>query len=171
MYMHKTHVCNVSWSLMYIANVLTHMHTHTHIHTCTSSTVFPKPGIVNITVLLARNEDSCFPRFQLKVQSPIEALASSLPTHRGPRQVAMLAAAVAYLVNCDEKDKEATMNADKVISEILKDIQPADLPEWILAWLLCGEYGCFWCGPHLPHIKLPLRGMLKLNPSQWFSLL
>lgn len=125
---------------MYLANVLAHM--HTHIHTCTSSTVFPKPGIVNITVLLARNEDSCFPRFQLKVQSPIEALASSLPTCRGSRQVAMLAAAVAYLANCDEKDKEATMNADEVISGILKDIQPADLPEWILAWLLCGEYGC-----------------------------
>lgn len=109
---------------------------------CTSSTEFPKPGIVNITVLLARNEDLCFPRFQLKVQSPIEALASSLPTCRGSRQVAMLAAAVAYLVNCDDKDKEATENADQVISEIVKEIQPADLPEWILAWLLCGEYGC-----------------------------
>ena len=106
---------------------------------CTPSTVFPKPGIVNITVLLARNEDSCFPQFQLKVQSPIEALASSLPTKRGSSQVAMLAAAVAYLANCDDKDREATMNADQVISEILKDIQPADLPEWILAWLLCGE--------------------------------
>ena len=106
---------------------------------CTPSTVLPKPGIVNITVLLARNEDSLFPRFQLKVQSPIEALAGSLPTRRGSRQVAMLAAAVTYLANCDDKDREATMNADQVISEILKDIQPADLPEWILAWLLCGE--------------------------------
>jgi hypothetical protein len=111
---------------------------HTHVYT--SSTVFPKPGVVDITVLLARNEDSCFPQFQLKVQSPIEALSSSLPTSRGSKQVAMLAAAVAYLANCDEKDREATMNADEVISEILKDIQPADLPEWILAWLLCGEY-------------------------------
>lgn len=115
-----------------------HTYTHTHIM-CTPSTVFPKPGIVNVTVLLARNEDSCFPQFQLKVQSPIEALASSLPTKRGSSQVAMLAAAVAYLANCDDKDREATMNADQVISEIFKDIQPADLPEWILAWLLCGE--------------------------------
>ena len=109
---------------------------------CTSSTVFHKPGIVNVTVLLARNEDSCFPRFQLKVQSPIESLYGSLPMSRGSRQVAMLAAAVTYLANSDDKDKEATTNADQVISEILKDIHPADLPEWILAWLLCGECGC-----------------------------
>ena len=104
--------------------------------------MFPKPGIVNVTVLLARDEDPRFPRFQLKVQSPIEALASSLPSSRGSRQVAMLAAAVSYLANSDEKDREATMNADETISEILKAIQPADLPEWILAWLLCGKYGC-----------------------------
>ena len=94
---------------------------------------------MNITVLMARSEDSSFPRFQLKIQSHIEALANSLPRSRGPRQVARLAAAVAYLANCDENDREATMKADETISEILKDTHPADLSEWILAWLLCGK--------------------------------
>ena len=101
--------------------------------------MFPKPGTVIVNVLLARDEDSRFPQFKLKVQSPLESLASVLPSTRGPRQVALLAAAVAYLANCDENDKEATMNADEAINEILKALQPADLPEWQLAWFLCGK--------------------------------
>ena len=113
------------------------MHTsHHHKHGCP---VFPKPGTVTVTVLLARDEDVRFPQFKLKIKSPIESLVSALPVSRGSKQVALLAAALAYLANCDENDKEATSTADRVLCEILKAIQPADLPEWTLAWLLCGK--------------------------------
>ena len=114
----------------------THTHTHTHHITCSE---FPKPGTVNVVILLARDEDARFPQFKLRIQSPIESFASALPTSRGSKQVALLAAVVAYLANCDEKDKEAIINADGVISEILKGLQPSDLPEWTLAWFLCGK--------------------------------
>ena len=113
--------------------------THTHTYVSQTPAVFPKPGTVIVNVLLARDEDSRFPQFKLKVQSPIESLVSVLPSSRGPRQVALLAATVAYLANCDENDEEATMNADEAISEILKALHPADLPDWRLAWILCGK--------------------------------
>ena len=111
----------------------------THLTTSIARAVFPKPGVVNVSILLARDEDTRFPQFKIKVQSAIESLASSLPTTKGSKQVALLAAAVAYLANSDENDREAVSNADEVISDILKGLQPADLPDWTLAWLLCGE--------------------------------
>ena len=95
---------------------------------------------MNVSVLLARDEDSRFPQFKLKIQSPIESLARTLPSTTGQKQVARLAAVIAYLANCSENDSEATQDADEVIGEIFKGLQPADLPEWTLGWFLCGEW-------------------------------
>ena len=102
-------------------------------------TEFSKTGEVDVVVHLSREESHLFPKFKVYIQSPLEAIFKSVPASPGSKQVALLAAAVAYITHCDEKDKDASAQADVILCDILKLVHHSEISDWCLSSLLAGE--------------------------------
>lgn len=106
--------------------------------TIINCTEFTKAGVVDVVVHLSREESHLFPKFKVHIQSPLEAIFKSAPTSSGSKQVALLAAAIAYITHCDEKDKDVSAQADVILCDILKQVHHSEISDWCLGSLLAG---------------------------------
>ena len=99
-------------------------------------TEFAQPGVVHVGVQLARSDSPLFPKFRIRVRSPLESILDVVPhTHASaPSSTALLAAVVAYLGHCDDKElEELDMKMDGTLVNILRSALP-HVADWKLSY-------------------------------------
>ena len=103
-------------------------------------TEFAQPGVVHVGVQLARLDSPLFPKFRIRVRNPLESILDVVPhTHaNAPSSTALLAAVVAYLGHCDDKElEELDMKMDGTLVNILRSALP-HVADWKLSYFLSG---------------------------------
>ena len=115
---------------------------------------FSRPGVVDISVQMMREQQPLFPRIPVAVQSQLEAMYSTLCPDKGQDEesvadnsLAILAALLAYIANSEE-NAHGTEYVDRLLHKVLHSVSPDHLSDWHFGPFLCGEWvwSCSRCG-------------------------
>ena len=95
----------------------------------------PYPGQLDVFVKMAREIFSPFPKFKVRVQSPVEAIFHSVSL--SANSTTALACIGAYLLQNSEKDRDTLSHVDVILCNILRS-QPS-LSDWNMSSIICGN--------------------------------
>lgn len=95
----------------------------------------PYPGQLDVFVKVAREIFSPFPKFKVRVQSPVEAIFHNLS--QSTNSTTALACVGAYLLQNIEKDRDTLSHVDVILCNILRS-QPS-LSDWNMSSIICGN--------------------------------
>ncbi len=104
----------------------------------TFASVFSKNGEVEVIVQINREESAVIPRFRFQVLSQLEAMFT--PAVGESNKTALLASALAYLTNCNEKDTQLHAEADTFLCSLLQQIHTFELSDWSVGALFLGKH-------------------------------
>lgn len=104
-----------------------------------STTVFPHPGEIDVSVKVSRVAFSLCPKFQLYVHSPVETIFHSVSASRQGASTTGLACIAAYLLHTHEKDQTTIAHNDTIVCRALQS-HPSSTSEWNLSSLIFGMH-------------------------------
>ena len=101
--------------------------------------VFTNPGKYTVVTKFSHQENKHFPKFQLHILSPLEVICQQSQMGAGQDKAPVLAAALAYLVQCDVAGKNDTSAevVDVALVDVLQSV--SKVPVLSLPGFLCGE--------------------------------
>lgn len=126
------------WGMPLRGNALTVVFTlrHTLHYTRTPAHAeLPYPGQLDVFVKVAREIFSPFPKFKVRVQSPVEAIFHSVSL--SANSTTALACVGAFLLQNSEKDRDTLSHVDVILCNILRS-QPS-LSDWNMSSIICGN--------------------------------
>lgn len=111
---------------------------------------FSRPGQVDVSVQVMREQNALFPRFSIQVLSALEAMFYTLCPDKGGNEMkeeddgnnqdslAILASILAFLANSDEH-RHSVEIVDGLLCKALQSVSPSLLSDWHLGPVLSGE--------------------------------